>query len=290
MSTNHSAEIMGKNRQKIPHSALYTAATWKWGNLPCADIVTPMGARNLFNLVNAYLFLYRILNPRKYSLKHMLLHRHTAINALLKRSGFHQIIEIASGFSPRGSMVSADPEYLYFEVDLPEVIALKRHQLQESIEGKSILGRPNFSLLEGDITRLDFTSCFAARPTFVITEGIMMYFKRDAQMAIWRNIANFINHNGGEYVFDYIPLEDEPPRSPLGNFLSRLRQRLSKHFIPFAYDDRTKLDVVDDLKAAGFSDVHLFDSAEVARSWSLPHAQVKTHVIIFQCRCGSSSY
>lgn len=285
MSANHSDEIMGKNKQRIPHSALYTSATWLWGKLPYAEIVTPKGASNVFHIVNAYLFFYRILNPRKYSLKHMLLHRHTAINVLLKRSGCHQIIEIASGFSPRGSMVSSDPAYRYFEVDLPEVIALKRRQLQESSAGQSILARNNFTLMEGDITALDFTSRFAAEPTFVITEGILMYFKREAQMAIWRNISGFVKSHGGEYVFDYIPLEDEPPRSALGNLLSRLRQRLSDHFQPFAYDDRTKQDVVTDLKDAGFTSVNLFDSAEVARSWSLPCAQIKTHVFLFHCRC-----
>lgn len=285
MNTNDSDEIMGRNKQRIPHSALYTSATWQWGKLPCAEIVTPEGAANIFHIVNMYLFFYRILNPRKFSLRHMLLHRHTAINFLLKRSGCHQIIEIASGFSPRGCMVSADPTYQYFEVDLPEVIGLKRMQLQKSKEGRSILMRPNLTLLEGDITALDFSSNFAAVPTFVISEGIMMYFKRDAQMSIWRNIAEFVRFTGGGYVFDYIPIDDEPPRSFLGDVFSKLRQRLTNHPPPFAYDDRTRLDIVSDLKEAGFSCVDAYDSAEIAESWSLPYPEEKTCVITFHCRC-----
>lgn len=275
---------MGKTRQQIPHSALYTAATWKWGGLPCADIVMPPGAKGVFRLVNAYLFLYRLLNPQKISLKHNLLHRHALIDALLQRSPCRQVIEIAAGFSPRGCMVSADPAYRYFEVDLPEVVALKREQLESTAEGRAILARSNFILSEGDITRLDFSS-FAAAPTFVVSEGIMMYFKRDAQMSIWRNIASFVRAQGGEYVFDYIPIDDEPPRSRLGQWLSDLRHRLTHPPPPFAYDERTRQDVVADLIEAGFSQVEAIDTRMLARSWSLPHADVPTRTIIYHCRC-----
>jgi len=182
-------------------------------------------------------------------------------------------------------MVSTSPAYRYFEVDLPEVIALKRRQLEQSAEGRSILARPNFTLLEGDITALDFTSRFPAVPTFVISEGIMMYFKREAQMAIWRNIAQFMRAQGGEYVFDYIPRDDEPSRSPLGQLLSDLRHRLTNPPPPFAYDERTRQDVVADLIEAGFSDVEAIDTRAIAHSWSLPYSDVKTRTIIYHCRC-----
>lgn len=285
MSGNQNADIMGKNRQRIPHSALYTAATWKWGGLPCAEIVTPEGADGIFRIVNGFLVPYRWLNPQKISLKHNLLHRHTAIDTLIRRSPCRQVIEIAAGFSPRGCMFSADPAYSYFEVDLPEVVTLKRAQLAQSAAGRAILARPNLALLEGDITRLDFSRPFARVPTFVVSEGIMMYFKRDAQMAIWRSIAQFIREQGGEYVFDYIPVDDVPPRSLLGQCLSDLRHRLTNPPPPFAYDERTRLDVVADLRAAGFSSVEAIDTRAVARNWSLPHADVPTRTIIYHCRC-----
>lgn len=276
---------MGKNRQRIPHSALYTSATWQWGRLPCADLVTPAGAGRVFWLVNAFLFLYRLLNPRKISLRHNLLHRHAAIDTLLRRSFCRQAIEIAAGFSPRGCMVSADTAWRYYEVDLPEVVALKRAQLTASVDGQAVLSRPNFFLLAGDITRLDFSAPFDRQPTFVITEGIMMYFRRDAQMAIWRNIAAFIEAQGGEYVFDYIPLEDEPPRSRLGQWLSDWRHRRVNLPSDFAYDERTRLEVVQDLQAAGFSQVEAIDTGQIAQDWGLPHARVPTRTIIYHCRC-----
>ncbi|MBP9714569.1 MAG: class I SAM-dependent methyltransferase [Sterolibacterium sp.] len=283
MSDAKNHDIMGKNQQRIPHSALYTSATWKWASLPYADVVTPTGAEGIFRFVNAYLLLYRCLNPQKISLKHNLLHRHTAIDSLIRQSSCRQVIEIAAGFSPRGCMFSENPVYRYFEVDLPEVVALKREQLESSSRGQEVLGRANFSLVEGDITRMDF-SAFAAEPTLVVSEGIMMYFQRAAQLAIWRSIAQFVHAQGGEYLFDYIPLDDEPPRSGLGQVLSNLRQSLFHPPPAFAYDERTREDVRADLLSAGFSSVETMDTREVARDWALPHAEVRTRTIIYRCR------
>ena len=274
-------QVVDTNKDNIPVSALYTSATWHWGKLPCADLVMPDGAKALFRVVNAYMALYCCLNPKKYSLQYMLLHRHTAINRLLKEAACPQVIEIASGFSPRGSMVSADAGTHYYEVDLSEVVALKRKRLQISSEGSAVLARDNFELVPGDITQLDFAT-FPQRPSFIITEGLMMYFKRDEQMRIWRNIAAHIKACGGEYVFDYIPLDVEPPRSALGAALSRWRMRWQKP--SFAYDERTHLQIADDLRSAGFTQVDVYKSADVARAWHLPHSDIKTCVIVYRCR------
>jgi O-methyltransferase involved in polyketide biosynthesis len=276
------------NRDNIPVSALYTSATWRWGNVPCADLVMPSGAQALFRVVNAYMLVYRWLNPEKFSLQHTLLHRHTAINRLLANANCRQVIEIAAGFSPRGSMASATSNRDYFEIDMPDVVALKNKQLNSTSEGAAVLARENFKLLPGDITQLDFAE-FPARSSFIITEGLMMYFSRAAQMQIWKRIAEFIARNGGEYVFDYIPHDEEPPRSRLGTALSRLRDRLyakklSEKGPSYAYDERTRMQVADDLRAAGFQQVDVYSSAEIAREWHLPHSDIKTRVIIYHCR------
>ena len=49
---------MSLDKDHIPPSALYTAATWRWGKLPGADLVTPPNARPVFRVMNAYLILY----------------------------------------------------------------------------------------------------------------------------------------------------------------------------------------------------------------------------------------
>ncbi|MFT3930911.1 MAG: class I SAM-dependent methyltransferase [Spongiibacteraceae bacterium] len=276
-------QAVDTNKDNIPVSALYTSATWHWGKLPCAELVMPHGATTLFRAVNFYMVLYRWLNPKKYSLQHTLLHRHTAINRLLATAACPHVIEIAAGFSPRGSMISEDPSIDYIEVDLPEVIDLKRKQLLSSADGKRVLVRKNFKLQPGDITQLDF-STFEQQPSFVITEGLMMYFDRDRQLSIWRNIANHIKTCGGEYVFDYIPLDVEPKRSFFGKFFSAIRSLLLKP--TYAYDERTRVQIADDLRTAGFSRVDIFSSAKIAREWGLPQNDIPTEVIIYRCSRG----
>jgi O-methyltransferase involved in polyketide biosynthesis len=272
-----------KNKEDIPVSALYTAATWQWGRLPYADLVTPQGAQAVFRVGNAYMFLYRCLNPQWHSLKHTLLHRHSAINYLLRHAGCRQIIELAAGFTPRGSMVSADQNYCYFEVDLPPVVTLKRACLQRTDQGKAVLLRPNFVLREGDVTHLDFTPAFPAQPSFIITEGLMMYFRRNLQMEIWRRIAEFLRANGGEYVFDYLSRSDEPVRSVLGRGLKRLKNRFNHGETGFPCDDRGRTDIVRDLHRAGFVKVAISDSREIATAWDLPFPRAPSRVTIYQC-------
>jgi O-methyltransferase involved in polyketide biosynthesis len=272
---------MSFGKDNIPPSALYTAAAWRWGKLPGADLVTPPNARRVFRVMNAYLTLYGLLNPGWHSLKHTLLHRHTGIEHLLRESHCSQVIEIAAGFSPRGSAISEDPSMQYFEVDLPPVIAAKRAVLQSTPAGLMVLGRNNFTLLEGDVTAMDWRR-FAACPSFLITEGLMMYFDRAAQMGIWQAIAEFLRAHRGEYVFDYLPAPDEPRRSVAGRMLSRMRGGRRR---AFACDGRNRHEIADDLRAAGFKSVAVHASADFARAWNLPHAKAHTRVILYRCRC-----
>jgi O-methyltransferase involved in polyketide biosynthesis len=272
---------MSLGKDNIPPSALYTAATWQWGKLPGAELVTPPNARPVFRVVNACSSLYRLLNPNWHSLKHTLLHRHAGIEHLMRESNCSQVIEIAAGFSPRGTACSADPSVRYFEVDLPPVVAAKRALLQSTPAGQGVLRRENFALLEGDVTAMDWTK-FAVSPSFVITEGLMMYFERAMQMPIWRGIAEFLRGNRGEYVFDYLPVPDEPRRSVAGRFLSRLRGTQRR---AFARDGRNRDEIADDLRAAGFEHVAVHSSADFASAWNLPHAMAHTRVILYRCRC-----
>lgn len=275
---------MPRNKQNIPHSAKYTAATWVWGKFPCAQLTAPKDAGQVFRVVNAYMRLYRLINPKKYSLHHTLLHRHAMINYLLRRAELPQVVEVAAGFSPRGSAVSEAGNVNYYEVDLEDVVALKRDQLNQSEQGRAILARQNFQQKSADIRYLNFCAEFAAIPSFFITEGLMMYFHRQEQMAIWQQLAAFIKQHGGEYVFDYISLDIEPERSVVGQALHRLKKRLGGGDAGYCYDNRSIGDVKSDLLAAGFNQVDVYESSQVAAAWKLPESQVKTRVAVYHCR------
>lgn len=275
---------MSRTTDKIPHSALYTAATWQWGGLSCAHFIVPGQAEGLFKIVNAYMRFYRFINPRKFSLHHTLLHRHTMINYLLDAADCQQVIEIAAGFSPRGSSHSENPDVCYYEVDLPDVVELKRRQLDSSAHGKQVLGRNNFIQKAGDILQIDVKAEFPARKSFVISEGLMMYFTREEQLQIWKNISAFIREYGGEYVFDYIPLDIEPSRSPIGKILHGIKGLLGGDGQGYCYDQRTRWDIRDDLLLAGFSEVDVLESNTKVIEWGLPYPDVKSHVVIYHCQ------
>lgn|GEM_PF-2981699 len=283
-STAVHPQVMGTDKNNIAQSALYTSGTWQWARLPEADLVTPANAAKVFRMVNRVLVIYRWINPQVYSLRHQLLHRHTAIDHLRADSGCTRTVEVACGFSPRGAHVSGDPAQEYVEIDLPAMVAHKRAQLARTPRGQSVLARPNLHLMAEDVRQLDFAGRFGDRPTAVITEGLMMYFQREQQLPIWRSIAELVNQSNGVYLFDYIPLSEEHPRSFFGRMLHYLRIEVFKLKGDFAYDARTRSGIEDDLRACGFEDVTSYSTGDIAQSWHLPEAHVPSRTIIYRCR------
>ncbi|AXI01745.1 class I SAM-dependent methyltransferase [Aquirhabdus parva] len=277
---------MDTNKDNVAVSALYTAGTWQWAGLPGSDAVTPADSERVFSFVNRYMVFYTFLNPKTFSLRHQLLHRHTAIDYLREQSGCTRTVEVACGFSPRGASVSADPAQEYIEIDLPDMITFKERQLQKSAEGRQVLARDNFKLRPDNILTLDFVANFADRRTAVITEGLMMYFTREQQLPIWQSIARLVNTTDGVYLFDYIPLSEEPARSWLGAILHFFRVKLFGKG-DFAYDQRNREDVAQDLRASGFGQVESFITGEVASLWNLPQANVPSRTIIYRCSASS---
>lgn len=274
---------MDRNSQQIPYSALFTAATWQWGGLPSADVTAPDGSEKLFRLVRWYADFYRVLNPDFYALHEMLLHRHLVINRLLETSAHKQIIEIAAGFSPRGCHYSSNPDTEYFEVDLGPVARMKESQLCSSDKGLNILARLNFHLMTGDATSEQLWQQFSSTPSTIITEGLMMYFDRSAQMAMWKQIAAFVKRSGSEYLFDYIPLELTPTRSLLGRIMSRIKKVLGVKQDDYYPENRTTQEFISDLYAAGFTRVNCIRCSRVAADWGLPFPQSDSRVVVFHC-------
>ncbi len=275
---------MDRNRDNVAVSALYTAATWRWAGFECAEFVTPAQSLPLFRWVNRVQSLYRWINPAVYSLPHQLLHRHAAIDKLLADAGLARVLELAAGFSARGSRCSRDPRCQYIEFDLPDMIRSKREQLAASADGRAVLARSNFELRAGDVLHVDFLADFVGSPLAVLSEGLMMYFSREQQMQVWRQVAQLLRVCGGVYLFDYIPLPDEPQRSGLGRFLHFLRARVFRWRGDFAYDARDRHEVRCDLHLAGFEVVDIVDTGQVAAAWQLPQAMVPTRTLIYVCK------
>jgi O-methyltransferase involved in polyketide biosynthesis len=147
----------------------------------------------------------------------LLLQRHHIIDHILEKAileeGFTQIIEIACGLSPRGTIMSrrfAGSDIHYVEADLPGMAGRKRHLLEKAGELNArhrvididILARGTPDALESVFAReLD-----PKRKTLVITEGLINYFDYATIRGFWMRLSSVLKgFPAGIYVSDLYP-------------------------------------------------------------------------------------
>ena len=286
---------MGEKAKKGPEgdltvTALYTSQVWRWGKLPGAELFDLPAARSVFRVTNAFLAVMRLFRWKVRSLKHSLLHRHTFIDAVLRRAGARRILELASGLSRRGVAFTADPTIAYTEVDLPPVVASKRGLLAKSPEATALTERENWRLAAADVSALDDEALDALVPAtggpglHVVAEGLFMYFDAEQQRQAWERLAALIARaGGGALVFDLVPAVEEPPPGLLGRALAWLMKRFTAGK-GFEKDARTRADIAAELRAAGFTAVEAVEPMLVAEDYDLPYPHKKTQQLVFVAR------
>lgn len=127
--------------------------------------------------------------------------RSKSIDSLVSKYEHANIVELASGFSPRGLIFSRNPKINYLEVDLPDVIEEKRAIVRDIISVKS---RPNLQFVSANI--LD-DSCFeeiekklSAGPVALICEGLLPYFNCEEKNILTKNIRYLLMKRGGTWI------------------------------------------------------------------------------------------
>jgi O-methyltransferase involved in polyketide biosynthesis len=146
------------------------------------------------------------------TLEGFLLARHQLIDHLLTEaidSGrVSQVIEIASGLSPRGWSFAEKygAALTYLETDLPGMVARKRQVLaglgslsaEHRVEELDALASDGPRSLDTLAATLD-----PARGTAIITEGLVNYFDRDTVIAMWGRFASALSgFTDGVYLSD----------------------------------------------------------------------------------------
>jgi len=270
-------------------TAVYTAYAWIWGDMPYARLFYHPLSRILFWAVNFFLGMYRLARLLSFrpvpSLRHSLVLRHLLIDSALRETGVLQVMELASGFSMRSARFTEDPKMSYTEVDLPQVMDLKRKALSQSPEGRSLLGRKNLRLEGSDIFSFEWIDWVdRQKPLVVIAEGLLSYFKEAEQIALWVRIGDVLRQGrGGWFVFDYVPFGEQPKSGWFGRWSSSLMKKVTGGK-GFEVDDRTRREVLSQLTAAGFDEVTALDPVELSGPRSLPFRRVKTQQLVFVCR------
>jgi O-methyltransferase involved in polyketide biosynthesis len=243
-------------------TALYTSQVWAWGGLSCAELLATDDAKRVFDVTNAALGIARWARPDMPELRYALLHRHAIIDYLLSETS-GSVTEIAAGLSRRGAANCG--ERAYTEVDLAPVIAKKRELLARTAAGRAVLDK--LVLVAGDVTTIELPPA-----EVVIAEGLVMYLDGEQRRRLFAKIT------APRFIFDLVPSSEEPAPGRVGKLLEAAMKRFTGGRT-FERDARTREQIVDELHAAGFSDVEVVSSA--ASRWPLPHADRATTMVVF---------
>ncbi len=126
--------------------------------------------------------------------------RYKAIEQVRAQFSGTQILELASGLLPRGMILSQNPEVIFIESDLPDMIQQKQ-QLVKHIVGS----RSNLHFLA--INATDNLNSHAlsdyfqqALPVTVLCEGLLMYLTFPEKQQVCANVREILQTYGGVWI------------------------------------------------------------------------------------------
>jgi O-methyltransferase involved in polyketide biosynthesis len=250
---------------RISPTAHYTGYVWARNGLSHPALETLEG-RALFESLRLPIALNSLLGGG--TLEAYLLARHKAIDARLEaaieQGRVRQVIEVASGFSPRGLRFAERyrDEITYVEADLPEMATRKRKALEgigaisdahrvEAVDALKDGGPESLAELASHLDR--------RRGLAIITEGLLGYLEPPMVEDIWRRFASTLGRfRHGIYISDIHigELQNAQIRAFRVLLSVFVRGRVHLHF-------GQPPEVVEALRAAGFA------SAEVRRASDL---------------------
>ncbi|MFU8926014.1 class I SAM-dependent methyltransferase [Acinetobacter puyangensis] len=255
MTQSHLSKPLLSKHRHISFTAHYTGYRWYMMGISHPAFATTQGK-----------FLTGLLQPIEAgaerfiggSIRTTLQQRHTLIDAtlvdLLVQHPNLQVIEIATGLSPRGWHFRKHyPGLTYIEVDLPNMARIKKQALQKA-------GQPDAQVLAIDLFTPQIQDMFEhldrAAPLVIISEGLVNYFDKAALKTLWTSLAEY----GREfdhfyYLTDLCP---EPVQHPLANLIwnsSKLLKFLSRS--AFSFHFTTPDEVQDFFLNCGYHQVSL---------------------------------
>lgn len=130
--------------------------------------------------------------------------RYKATDKILKQRGINQVLEIASGLSPRGLAMTENPNIIYVATDLPQILEQER-SISEKILARTNAARPNLHFQTAnalDKKSLSTATNFfrAGEPVGVVNEGLLMYLNRSEKSIVAANILELLKRSGGAWI------------------------------------------------------------------------------------------
>ena len=258
--------------ERISPTAYATGYFWYRQGLSHPALVTEEG-RRIDRYARAATGALKLLSG--ISMDALMLARHRGIDARLQAAidegRVTQIVEIAAGLSPRGWRMRQryGDRICYVETDLPQMAARKRELLARG----GFLGERHH-VVELDALADDGPMSLAqlcatldpAQGTAIVTEGLVNYFDTDTARGMWRRFALQLSRFAqGCYFADVYPhaKKVEGAYAAFGKLLGAfVKGRLTQHF-------ETSQDVCDEMRAAGFSSVRVYDTGDIPQTADL---------------------
>lgn len=127
--------------------------------------------------------------------------RYKAVNHLIAKYGYTQIIELASGLLPRGMVMTADANITFVESDLPNAIAFKQQLVNQLIgqrpnlhfEAIEVTSRPSQFPLHADYLQ-------DSQKVTILCEGLLSYLTFPEKEQLCANVREMLQHYGGVWI------------------------------------------------------------------------------------------
>jgi O-methyltransferase involved in polyketide biosynthesis len=192
------------SHEMISYTARGVAYARKFSDIPfCKEIASLCGADDIPPHVRQ---LHFELSPYFEA-------RSKAITNILKSHGIKNILELASGYSPRGLVMTEDPTIDYLETDLPDMLDEKQKIV------RALAKRPAPNLRFSPLNVLDYgafasvADTFSDGPIAIAHEGLLVYFSHEEKEIVAKNIHDVLDAHGGKWVTTDILTRDDLRRT-----------------------------------------------------------------------------
>jgi O-methyltransferase involved in polyketide biosynthesis len=188
-----------EGNEKISHTARYVAHIRSFTDIPYAKEIAEesQAERDFQALAGASAESVIQLTPVWEA-------RYKATDQIIAQRHITQVLEIATGLSPRGLAMTENPDVVYVATDLPQILAQIK-TLAEAILTKLHAQRPNLyfrvvNALDHDELLSSVSPFQPSSPIAIITEGLLSYLTRAEKETLAANIHDLLKQYDGIWI------------------------------------------------------------------------------------------
>lgn len=137
--------------------------------------------------------------------------RYHTVNAAIASTGASQVIELASGISPRGlQWARSMPDSIFVETDLPALMIHKAKLLRDQILGSEILNPGILHCAGADVLKIEslheaLTAIDLKLPFVIVSEGLLLYLSTSELNALLDHMAEILGkYPHATWVVDFV--------------------------------------------------------------------------------------